>query len=186
MLFSAKARLRKQASVGVWFVPVTCCIDKSSNTELCQAINSMYRWYREAVVCYTYLADVPERGFEESEWFDRGWTLQELIAPPLVVFFDAEWIRIGTKSSMSATISAVTCIPQKILLTSNHADASVAQKMSWAAGRKTSVVEDRAYSLMGLFDISMPMIYGEGERAFVRLQEEILKMTDDLSIFVWK
>ena len=187
----AYAKIRSVCSIAaangleyIWYD--TCCIDKTSSSELSEAINSMYRWYREAVVCYAYLADVPEKEFGDSEWFERGWTLQELIAPQLVVFLNSSWEEIGTKSSLHAAISETTGIPTDILLTGNLTGASIAQKMSWAANRKTSVVEDRAYSLMGLFGVSMPMIYGEGEKAFVRLQEEILKTTDDLSIFVWK
>ncbi|KAK0743049.1 ankyrin repeat-containing domain protein [Schizothecium vesticola] len=193
-------KLRKICSVaaahGLGYVWLdTCCIDKTSSSELSQAINSMFRWYREAVVCYAYLADVSEKalgdsdsekGFCGSEWFERGWTLQELVAPPLVMFLNSSWEEIGTKSSLHRLISKATGIPAEVLLTGDLSEVSVAQKMSWAARRKTTVVEDRAYSLMGLFGVSMPMIYGEGGRAFLRLQEEILRVADDLSLFAWK
>ncbi|KAK5658815.1 hypothetical protein OQA88_1627 [Cercophora sp. LCS_1] len=164
----------------------TCCIDKTNSTEFSAAINSMHRWYRESVICYAYLADVPVRGFARSEWFERGWTLQELLAPSTVVFLNKDWEIIGTKSSLRKLISERTGIPVNVLLSGKLGEVSAAQKMSWAADRVTSVVEDRAYCLMGLFGVYMPMIYGEGERAFVRLQQEILKITDDLSLFAWK
>ncbi|KAH9213114.1 heterokaryon incompatibility protein-domain-containing protein [Leptodontidium sp. 2 PMI_412] len=177
----------------------TCCIDKTSSAELSEAINSMYRWYQEAEVCYAYLADVlhdpghrlsglrgPE--FSQSKWFRRGWTLQELIAPlGEVIFLDKEWKEMGTKSTLQDTVSSITGIPVDILTGNKDLESvSVAQRMSWAAERETTKTEDRAYSLMGIFGINMPMIYGEGKRAFIRLQEEIMKVLDDQSIFAWK
>jgi ankyrin repeat protein len=172
----------------------TCCIDKTSSVELSEAINSMYRWYQEAEVCFAYLADVSgdtsgrpaSREFSESRWFTRGWTLQELIAPTEVVFLSRDWGRIGTRSSLQHRISEITNIPTRILSGDDELEtASIAQRMSWAATRKTSRVEDRAYCLMGMFGINMPLLYGEGENAFVRLQEEIVKVSDDYSIFAW-
>ena len=172
----------------------TCCIDKTSSAELSEAINSMYRWYKEAQVCYAYLADVcidgpfcwsinGQRQFEESKWFTRGWTLQELLAPRNVVFHDKDWRDFGSRLSLSKQISLVTGIQRGHLSGMNR--ASAAQKMSWASGRRTRRVEDMAYSLMGIFDVNMPLLYGEGEKAFIRLQHEIIKTTDDESIFAW-
>lgn len=165
----------------------TCCIDKTSSAELSEAINSMYRWYGEAGVCYGYLADVPSTAeFAESRWFTRGWTLQELIAPETVIFLDEAWNELGTRETLKQDISRRTGIPLSVLSGSDLNGMSVAQKMSWAASRKTSRSEDRAYCLMGIFGINMPLLYGEGERAFMRLQEEIMKVTDDDSIFAWR
>src|SRR5579871_6642511 len=175
----------------------TCCIDKTSSAELSEAINSMYRWYQESGVCYAYLADVPSNAvdrqtmaispeFSKSRWFTRGWTLQELIAPSTVIFLDQEWQEMGTKSSLQWMISEVTSIPTNILLGGDLESASVAQRMSWASKRETTRVEDLAYCLMGIFGVNMPMLYGEGERAFIRLQEEIMKVSDDHSLFAWK
>lgn len=167
----------------------TCCIDKASSSELSEAINSMFDWYRRAAVCLAYLDDVANDGlvatFSKSEWFKRGWTLQELIAPPSVIFFSVDWEVIGTKTSLAATIAIITRIDEKILLGGNLSEISVAKKMSWASGRRTTRVEDEAYSLMGLFGVHMPTIYGEGRKAFIRLQEEILKVSHDQSIFAW-
>jgi hypothetical protein len=162
----------------------SCCIDKSSSAELSEAINSMFEWYRDAQVCYAYLSDVgPEPGstFEQSKWFTRGWTLQELLAPEMMVFFDRGWREIGTKLRMRKLIESVTGITHLI----NFEHASVAQKMSWASRRETTRVEDQAYCLMGLFGVNMPPLYGEGQKAFLRLQLTILGMSDDESIFAW-
>ncbi|KAE9374308.1 HET-domain-containing protein [Stipitochalara longipes BDJ] len=168
----------------------SCCIDKSSSAELSEAINSMYSWYEAAVLCYAYLSDVRisshyfdsrEYPFSCSQWFTRGWTLQELLAPEMVIFFDMHWKEIGTKATLANDIKTITGIDD---LNAIHS-ASVAQKMSWAARRETTRIEDRAYSLMGLFNVNMPTLYGEGERAFLRLQQEIIRTTEDQSIFAW-
>jgi len=168
----------------------TCCIDKTSSAELSEAINSMFRWYQESTVCYAYLSDVdddtvPSHQFNRSNWFSRGWTLQELIAPPVVIFYNSSWSELGTKSDLGSTITNITGIPLAILKGENVDTASVAQRMAWASKRKTTRIEDQAYCLMGLFGINMPMLYGEGELAFIRLQEEILKTSNDHSIFAW-
>lgn len=188
-----------------WAWVDTCCIDKSSSAELSEAINSMFKWYRAARVCYTYMADVPPAAvatdqqpqstrqaaeetisrLRQSRWFRRGWTLQELIAPERVVFYDAEWGEIGDKSSLSDEINEVTDIDVHILHGGELGEVSVARRMSWAAGRETTREEDQAYSLMGIFDVNMPMLYGEGPKAFIRLQEEIYRETEDHSIFAW-
>jgi len=176
----------------------TCCIDKTSSAELSEAINSMYRWYQEADICYAYLADVvaspgpPGSGASlparlgRSRWFTRGWTLQELIAPSAVIFLDAAWREMGTKCGLHEALTRITGIPGGVLQGSSApSSASVAQRMSWASKRKTTRPEDLAYCLLGLFDVNMPMLYGEGDRAFLRLQEEIIKTSDDHSIFAW-
>jgi ankyrin repeat protein len=166
----------------------TCCIDKRSSTELSEAINSMYRWYQDAIVCYAYLADVPSKTeLPGSRWFSRGWTLQELLAPSEVIFFDEEWKNLGTRTTIQKSVSSCTGIPEGILTGSDDlGKASIAQRMSWAARRETKRLEDRAYCLMGIFGINMPLLYGEGERAFLRLQEEIMKISDDHSLFAWR
>jgi ankyrin repeat protein len=167
----------------------TCCIDKTSSAELSEAINSMYHWYQESGICYVYLADVSINATDRlsnSRWFTRGWTLQELIAPSIVIFLDMEWQQIGTKSNLGSIISKVTSVPDNILQGTNPQSASVAERMSWAANRKTTRIEDLAYCLLGIFGVNMPLLYGEGEGAFNRLQEEIIKVSDDHSLFAWK
>jgi hypothetical protein len=168
----------------------TCCINKSNNTELSEAINSMFRWYRNAAKCYVYLSDVStnernqnnlspqswEAAFRESRWFTRGWTLQELIAPPLVEFFSLEGERLGDKKSLERQVHEVTGLALRALQGSALFDFSISERMSWAENRETTREEDKAYSLLGIFDIHMPLIYGEGtESAFRRLREEIDK-----------
>ncbi|KAF2792879.1 HET-domain-containing protein [Melanomma pulvis-pyrius CBS 109.77] len=176
----------------------TCCIDKTSSAELQEAINSMYRWYRSSAFCAVFLADatpIPINmplsqyftgALRESRWITRGWTLQELIAPRYISFYDRDWSFICDKEEVIPALESVTGIPSNVLRGEGLTDESVAQRFSWAANRATTRVEDLAYSLMGLFDIHMPMLYGEGEKAFIRLQEEILKNNGDDSIFSWQ
>ncbi|KAI1782983.1 heterokaryon incompatibility protein-domain-containing protein, partial [Ganoderma leucocontextum] len=172
----------------------SCCIDKTSSSELSEAINSMYAWYGRADVCYAYLADVPTDSdhrkdgsrFSRSRWFTRGWTLQELLAPPHVVFLSRDWKPLGSKLALVELVHRTTNISPEALLEPQSLDTfSVAQRLSWAAKRETTRAEDRAYSLLGLFDINMPILYGEGERAFRRLQEEIMRRIPDQSLFAW-
>ncbi|KAH7304870.1 hypothetical protein BKA65DRAFT_544105 [Rhexocercosporidium sp. MPI-PUGE-AT-0058] len=159
-----------------------------------------FDWYRRSQVCYAYLSDVPsgvnveeeDSRFSESRWFTRGWTLQELIAPKKVKFYDESWNFIGRTSAseddqdFTMLLSRVTRIDVEILADRrSFSQFGVAQRMSWAACRTTTRVEDTAYSLLGLFGINMPLLYGEGSRAFQRLQEEIIKASDDESIFAW-
>ncbi|KAF2866292.1 heterokaryon incompatibility protein-domain-containing protein [Massariosphaeria phaeospora] len=156
----------------------TCCIDKSSSAELTEEINSMYKWYEGATVCIAYLADLTEdiESLRESRWFTRGWTLQELVAPGWVEFYDQSWANRGNKTSWRDRLSEITGISPGILHGENTLDQiPVAVRMSWASKRETTRDEDMAYCLLGIFDINMPMLYGEGSKAFLRLQEEIIK-----------
>ena len=165
----------------------TCCIDQTSSAELSEAINSMYDWYKHAHICYAYLADVSlkeSKQFGESVWFKRGWTLQELLAPSMVEFYDQDWECLGQRNILYDEISNATGIKREHLLNPHH--ASVAQKMSWASNRDTTRKEDMAYCLLGLFQVNMPVFYGEGgPKAFIRLQQEISKKSDDESLFAW-
>lgn len=168
----------------------TCTIDKSSSAELSEAINSMFRWYRDAARCYVYLVDVStsasnasdmvtqpwESAFRKSRWFTRGWTLQELLAPTSVGFFSREEELLGTRRSLERAICDVTGIPAKALRGTSLSDFSISERMMWAEKRKTTREEDMAYSLLGIFNVYMPLIYGEGgENARRRLREEIDK-----------
>jgi hypothetical protein len=171
----------------------TCCIDKTNPVEHEEAINSMFQWYSNASICYAYLSDVPPGNqlgpsskFFVSRWFTRGWTLQELLAPKHVQFYDSGWHYHGDKRYMSAEIEQITGIPRTILSGEEELhDASIAQRMSWASRRITKRREDIAYCLLGIFGITMPIIYGEGDQAFSRLQKEILKKHRDDSILAW-
>ncbi|KAI0838524.1 HET-domain-containing protein [Hypoxylon sp. FL0890] len=173
----------------------SCCIEKRDPAELSEAINSMFVWYRDAAICYAFLRDAPNEllttqakaEFTHHKWFTRGWTLQELLAPAEVIFFSGDWLKIGDKRLLCLLLANSTGIDKDILLGERPlTSASVARRMSWAAKRETTRPEDGAYCMMGIFSVNMPMLYGEGgEKAFLRLQEEIMKVSDDQSLFAW-
>ncbi|KAF2203847.1 HET-domain-containing protein, partial [Delitschia confertaspora ATCC 74209] len=172
----------------------TCCIDKRSSAELSEAINSMYEWYWNAEKCYTYLADVTDEDvetiwqgeFPRSRWFTRGWTLQELLAPAVVEFYNSDWQSLGTKSTHLELVADITGIDISVLAyRENIKKACIAQKFSWASTRVTTREEDIAYCLLGLVGVNMPLLYGEGRKAFLRLQLEIIRTTNDHTLFVW-
>ncbi|KAK0708873.1 hypothetical protein B0T21DRAFT_387584 [Apiosordaria backusii] len=148
-----------------WIWIDTCCIDKTSSSELSEAINSMFRWYKLSDSCYVYLSDTtsrsrPDRAADDGVhppcWYSCGWTLQELIAPRKVKFYNRDWRFIGTRGD---------------------------RPMAWLSKRKTTRIEDMAYCMLGIFNVSMPMLYGEGR---IRLQEEIIRIVNDQSIFCWR
>ena len=184
----------------------TYCIDKMSSAELSESINSMFAWYAGAVECCVLLDDVPmvEAAYAEesiyrsgtpvhdlpdlarSRWFSRGWTLQELLAPSSMLFYNRIGEFIRTRSDLATTISRASgtqtqYLEQKL----SFRRASIAQRMSWAAQRRTTRPEDVAYSLLGLFNVNMPLLYGEGDKAFLRLQLAIIEQSNDDSIFAW-
>ncbi|KAK5949483.1 hypothetical protein OHC33_009475 [Knufia fluminis] len=173
----------------------TCCINKDSSAEESRSINSMYAWYGQAAEAFVYLDDVhcssiaskeEINELSNSRWFTRGWTLQELIAPQKVTFFNSSWEPLGTQIDLCSHLEKITSIPEGVLCNDVRPnDCSVAQRMFWAADRETTEVEDEAYCLIGLFDVNMPLIYGEGEKAFIRLQEEIIQRSTDQTIFAW-
>ncbi|KAJ2986155.1 hypothetical protein NUW58_g5161 [Xylaria curta] len=175
-----------------WAWVDTCCIDKSNNPELTEAINSMFKWYEAATICYAYLGDVGDVGiakhhdWRESRWFTRGWTLQELIAPFEVIIYNCEWKQLGTKRRLTKELEEKTGIPEKVLLYPGaRRRLSVAARMAWARERQTTRIEDRAYSLLGLFDINnMPLVYGEGSKSFSRLHQNIMNAQPDDTIFL--
>lgn len=153
------------------------------------AINSMFLRYEQAAVCYAYLSDVDtaapslHRQLEKSRWFTRGWTLQELLAPKFIVFVGQEWKEFGTRSSLSHLLESITKIGAQQLVNFKH--CSIATKMSWAASRSTTMIEDEAYCLLGLFGVHLSLIYGEGKNAIARLQQELLKTYNDESVLAW-
>lgn len=158
---------------------------------ICDQNREVRRKYNERDKVFGFTADEDAETklhplqFHESRWFTRGWTLQELIAPKNVEFYTAEWVDIGTKASSPAQISAVTRVPVHVLRGENLGTCTIAERMSWASERQTTREEDMAYSLLGLFGINMPLLYGEGKKSFVRLQEEIMKQEEDYSLFAW-
>jgi hypothetical protein len=182
----------------------TCCINKSSSAELSEAINSMFRWYQYAERCYVYLSDVsisstPEEGcdssqiwehaFKKSRWFTRGWTLQELIAPASVEFFSKEGHRFGDKTSLRQTLYETTGITIKALCGTPLSHFSVKERMSWAAKRVTKRDEDKAYCLLGIFNIHLPLIYGEGyqkalDRVWKAIEEDKLPKLSSRTVII--
>jgi Heterokaryon incompatibility protein (HET) len=170
----------------------SCCIDKSSSTELSEAVNSMFRWYQNAVKCYVYLLDIsnsdvtslvsssqlPDNSpFRHSKWFTRGWTLQELLAPSSVEFFSKESDYLGDKRTLELHISDITGIAVKALQGTPMSHFSLDERISWADKRKTTIEEDQAYCLLGIFEVHMPLIYGEGRKNAFRRLREVAKFT---------
>jgi len=185
-----------------WLWVDTCCIIRENESDLSEAVNSMYRWYRNSEICFAYLHDVKSSLPTEPNiemfptpkgwptWFSCSWTLQELLAPRHVHFFDQDWQLIGDKAKLAHELTRITGIPVNVLTNGlPHSDdpcrPSAAQIMSWAAGRKTRTREERAYALMGIFEVHMPTKYGESDMAFHRLQVSIIKQYNDHSIFAW-
>jgi hypothetical protein len=174
----------------------TCCIDQSNSTELQEAINSMFHWYHNAAKCYVYLSDVSspafddandefsqlpcESAFRSSRWFTRGWTLQELLAPRSVEFFSREGNRLGDKRSLERQIHEITGIAIPALQGVPLSQFGVDERLAWVAYRQTTRKEDKAYSILGVFNVYIPLIYGEGrDNAFKRLREEIDRPSKD-------
>jgi hypothetical protein len=167
----------------------SCCIDQKSSRDVSEAINKMYRYYENATKCYVYLSDVsagtPSKStatpwlpaFTNCRWFSRGWTLQELLAPRSVEFFSREWKRLGSKESLEEHIHRASCIPIAALQGRPLSEFSIDERMSWAKNRRTTIEEDQAYCLLGLFDLHMPLIYGERKtNALYRLRKKIDKV----------
>lgn len=196
-----------------WLWVDTVCIDSTSSIDVQEAVNSAFNWYRRSEMCYVYLDDLDgscpllsDTAIEASgrpgqqnhripfwaqsmatcRWFTRGWALPELIAPVGIKFFGKTWRLVATKAKLVRYLARITGIDAGVLTHARKIGlVSIATRMSWAANRRTTRVEDRAYSLLGIFGVSMPIVYGEGNRAFARLQEEIMKFSNDQSIFAW-
>lgn len=167
----------------------TCCIDKSNNAEVAEAINCMFRWYRDAAECYVFLSDVPradidtidhsqqlpwESAFRTSRWFTRGWTLQELIAPKTVNFYSRDHILLGDKASLQQQICEITGIAIEALRGDSLQYFSIQERFRWVEKRQTTKEEDLAYCLLGIFNFFLPLIYGEGQmHAMRRLKRTI-------------
>jgi hypothetical protein len=183
----------------------SCCIDKTNNAELSESINSMFQWYSEADLCLVYLADFDANATDNelvsmlhsARWFSRGWTMQEIIAARAANFYDRAWNQFGTRESLRDILAYITNIDVEVFAPPEGPDAlstrdlldaiPVGRRMSWAASRQTTRPKDMAYCLIGLFQVNMPMLYGEGgEQAFIRLQEEIMRDRNDLSLFAWR
>lgn len=159
-----------------------CCINRASEPELSQAIRSMFRWYQASSKCYVYMSDVPSSqsseetaaAFRSSRWFERGWTVQELLAPSLLEFFTKDGHRIGDREELRAIICARTGIPADALNGQSMSPFSIDDRLAWFKDRQTRRAEDMIYATFGLFDVHIPTLYGEGvENARARLRLEL-------------
>lgn len=175
ILFCSKQA--KQDNLNYFWID-TCCINKTNQNELTQAINSMFRWYRNASRCYVYLSDLSINDADQStlkncRWLTRGWTLQELLAPVTLEFYSKEGVKVGDKTSLEAQIHDITGVAVSALRGTPLSEFSFNDRLEWAHGRETTIEEDRIYCLLGIFGIFMPLIYGEGvEYAMSRLRDE--------------
>ncbi|KAI1743105.1 HET-domain-containing protein [Xylaria scruposa] len=186
-----------------WIWIDSCCINRANAIEQTESINSMLRWYSDAKLCITYLNDVQKyesygdalgpKCFDSLErdgpsiWFSRGWTLQELLSPQDMRFYDKDWNFIGTKVTLARVLEEITGVDRRYLTREEQFEtACIATKMSWMAGRTTTRIEDIAYSMLGILNINMTTQYGEGLRAFKRLQQALLSTSGDESLFSWK
>ncbi|KAK5701876.1 hypothetical protein LTR97_004694 [Elasticomyces elasticus] len=191
----------------------TCCVDKTSSAELSETINSMFAWYRDSAECFVFMDDLAVNAlpdieevdaegrwtqglglvvirdvyaFTSNRWFARGWTLQELLAPEKVRFFGYQTKNLGSKRDLAALVAYATGIHVTVITgLESIFGTSLAKRMSWASARQTTRREDIAYSLLGIFEVNMPLLYGEGDKAFMRLQKAIIRQSDDQSIFAW-
>ncbi|RYP36841.1 hypothetical protein DL767_003231 [Monosporascus sp. MG133] len=195
-----KGCCKQAVTDGIEYVWIdTCCMDRSNRSQeaVGDEIQSIWKYYSGARVCYAHLADVqaspettadsPDSDFWRSRWFTRGWTVPELLAPIFVRFYDVSWKYLGSKAELSRIIEGITGIGAHVLRDPGEVKRqSVACRMSWVSTRETSREEDIAYCLLGIFGVKMPIDYGEGRRnAFIRLQYHILRSSKDLSLFTW-
>lgn len=127
-----------------------------------------------------------EGDIQRSRWFTRGWTLQELIAPHQLRFYNSSWTYLGNRDhELSDAVGERTGQGPHVLGNPKVLqDYSIARRMSWMANRETTRSEDRAYCLLGTFGVHMPLLYGEEDMAFIRLQQELARRFNDHSLFV--
>ncbi|KAF9223458.1 hypothetical protein BS17DRAFT_673606, partial [Gyrodon lividus] len=186
---------RVARSLGVQFLwSDTCCIDKSSSAELDESLRSMFRWYRNASICIVHLNQTTViEDLRQDEWLKRGWTLQELLAPKRTKFFTKKWEPLTDQEDdkeedtpLMTLLAEITGIPEDDIYEFSPTPDHVDERMTWAAGRRTTRAEDTAYSLMGMFDVSIQIAYGEGaERAFCRLIEAIILAGGSSTVLNW-
>ncbi|KAI9164067.1 Vegetative incompatibility protein [Paramyrothecium foliicola] len=184
------------------------CVNAVSSADINEAVVGSFRLIWDAALCIVHLSDLtplPEGGEAKSlegldteisrcRWFTRGWTLQELVAARSVEFFDSGWNHRFSKNPLSARplleeVSRISNVDASVLAQRETLFlTSLGRRIWWAARRETSRPEDVAYCLVGICGIQGQLTprYGEGgHSAFLRLQEKILKSTNDLSILAW-
>ncbi|KAG1787973.1 uncharacterized protein HD556DRAFT_1448301 [Suillus plorans] len=181
-----------------WAWMDTCCIDKKSNTELQESVNSMFVWYRHSALTIVYLCDVlpssPPGALSRSVWNKRGWTFQEFLAPKVVIFYRKDWsLYLDDRSpnhkespAIMKELEDATGIDAQTLVAFRPGMSGAREKLQWASKRVTTVQEDVAYSLFGIFGITLPVIYGEKKHnALGRLLQEIVARSGDISALDW-
>ncbi|KAI5993012.1 hypothetical protein EDD15DRAFT_2167722, partial [Pisolithus albus] len=178
-----------------WAWSDTCCIDKHSSAEVQETIGSMFAWYRQSALTIAYLSDVTGIGsLGGSEWLRRGWTLQELLAPERVVFYTKTWSLYKNITSLNHKMDAVvleevegaTGIERRFLKKFSPGLDDARLRLQWASTRTTTRAEDIAYSLFGIFNVHLPIMYGESaENALGRLLAEIVSQSGDISVLDW-
>ncbi|KAG1908047.1 uncharacterized protein F5891DRAFT_1169157 [Suillus fuscotomentosus] len=181
-----------------WAWMDTCCIDKSNNVELQESVNSMFVWYRHSALTIVYLSDVPPSSqpgaLARSVWNERGWTFQEFVAPKVVRFYQKDWsLYLDDRSpnhkespAIMEELESATGIDPQALISFCPGMRDTREKLQWASKRVTTVQEDIAYSLFGIFDIHLPVIYGERKQsALGRLLQEIVSRSGDITSLDW-
>ncbi|KAG2160226.1 uncharacterized protein EDB93DRAFT_1217741 [Suillus bovinus] len=178
-----------------WAWMDTCCIDKQYNVELEESLNSMFVWYRHSALTIVYLSDVRESGaLTNSDWNRRGWTIQELLAPKVILFYQKDWTPYlddhSSNHKMSTAImqelGAATGIDQESLTNFHPSMSNAREKLKWASTRTTTRKEDIAYSLFGIFGVRLSVYYGEKEQfALGRLLQDIVAQSGDITALDW-
>lgn len=178
-----------------WLWNYAACVDRNSCAAQSEAINSLAQIYRNCGRSIIYLGDLNSKLVEDEEvveriaecrWMRNIWAIPQIIFSGAAYFYSSDWSLIGTKASLISHLSSIMGIDEPVLEDSNLLEEySLARRMSWASEMTASRVEDFAYALVGLFDVSMSILYGDGQKAFLKLQEEIMRDTDDFSLMAW-
>jgi hypothetical protein len=182
-----------------WAWVDTCCIDQTNSVEVQKSISSMFSWYRESALTIIYLSDVVESTDQAlflSQWFRRGWTLQELLAAKVIRLYKKDWTPFYQSTAFNhkdvpeilVALQSVTGIQKSYLKFYCPSVEHPRMKLRWACKRETKEKEDEAYCLMGIFGITISVTYGpyeEGHHAFSRLLMEIMKRTGDATLLDW-
>lgn len=181
-----------------WTWVDTCCIDRTNNVETQRSVNSMFAWYRRSALTIVYLSDVPPSSkpgaLASSVWNTRGWTVLEFLAPQIILFYQADWTPYLADCSPNHKDSPVIMqemgyamgIDAQALVAFRPGMRDAREKLQWASTRVTTRQEDVAYSLFGIFDVALPVIYGERkQRALGRLLQEIVAQSGDITTLNW-
>ena len=176
-----------------WAWSDTCCINQEDPTVLQEALVSMFKWYEGSALTVVYLRDVPLRRLVESVWNSRAWTLQEYHASKVVRFYNGDWTlykNLGTPNhkdspEIVAEMEEATWIQASALMALRPGLEDIREKLRLASTRQSTRVEDAAYSLFGIFSVSLPAVYGEGNQALGRLLAQLLTSSGDTSILAW-